>query len=106
MDYLPPLNAGRWHELHRTGQHEQLTDEWLAIWAFLERATFLTIEAEAQKLLEELNDFIARVTEVAEAGPPPPDAKTIRREVDARYVMDLDDGVMVNGAALWPLLDI
>ncbi len=60
---------------------------------------------EVQKLLEELNDFIGRVTEVAEKGPPPPDDKTTRREVDARYVMDLDDGVMVNSAALWPLLE-
>jgi hypothetical protein len=58
-----------------------------------------------QKLLEELNDFIAKVTEIAEQGPPPPDDKTTRREVDARYTMDLDDGVMVNSAALWPLLE-
>jgi hypothetical protein len=60
---------------------------------------------EVQKLLEELNDFIAKVTEIAEHGPPPPDDKTPRREVDARYAMDLDDGVMVNSAALWPLLE-
>jgi len=60
---------------------------------------------EVQKLLEELNDFIAKVTEIAEKGPPPPDDKTTKREVDARYVMDLDDGVMVNSAALWPLLE-
>jgi len=61
--------------------------------------------ADVQKLLEELNDFIAKVTEIAEVGPPPPDDKTPRREVDARYTMDLDDGVMVNSAALWPLLE-
>ncbi len=60
---------------------------------------------EVQKLLEELNDFISKVTEVAEKGSPPPDDKTTKREVDARYVMDLDDGVMVNSAALWPLLE-
>jgi hypothetical protein len=30
--------------------------------------------------------------------------KKPEREVDARYVPDLDDGVMVNAAALWPLL--
>jgi len=53
---------------------------------------------EAKSLLEELNDFIAKV-------PPPPDNKTCLREVDTRYVMDLDDGVMVNSAALWPLLE-
>lgn len=60
---------------------------------------------EVQKLLEELNDFIGKVSEIAEKGPPPPDDKTPKREVDARYVMDLDDGVMVNSAALWPLLE-
>jgi hypothetical protein len=60
---------------------------------------------EVQKLLEELNDFIGKVTEIAEHGPPPPDDKTTRREVDARYQLDLDDGVMVNSAALWPLLE-
>src|SRR5690606_14985261 len=27
------------------------------------------------------------------------------REVDARYLPDLDDGVMINSAALWPLLE-
>lgn len=60
---------------------------------------------EVQKLLEELNDFIAKVTDIAEQGPPPLDSKTPAREVDARYAMDLDDGVMVNSAALWPLLE-
>ncbi|AUX37614.1 MULTISPECIES: Eco57I restriction-modification methylase domain-containing protein [Sorangium] len=60
---------------------------------------------EVQKLLEELDEFIASVTEIAEKGPPPPDDKTTRREVDARYEMDLDDGVLVNSAALWPLLE-
>jgi hypothetical protein len=58
---------------------------------------------EVQKLLEELHDFIAKVTQIAERGPPPPDDKTTPREADARFVMDLDDGVMVNSAALWPL---
>lgn len=60
---------------------------------------------KVQKLLEELNDFIAKVTEITEKGPPPPDEKTPKRDVDARYVMDPDDGVMVNSAALWPLLE-
>lgn len=60
---------------------------------------------EVQKLLEELEDFIAKVTDLAEKGPPPPDDKTKPREKDARFVMDLDDGVMVNSAALWPLLE-
>ncbi|MGH7270247.1 MAG: hypothetical protein ACREJ3_07420 [Polyangiaceae bacterium] len=56
-------------------------------------------------LLDELNDFIAKVTETAERGPARPDEETRAREVDARFEMILDDGVMVNGAALWPLLD-
>ena len=60
---------------------------------------------EVQKVLEELNDFIAKVTDIAEKGPPPSDERTEKREVDARYVMDLDDGVMVNSAGLWPLLE-
>ncbi|MBI4818896.1 MAG: BREX-6 system adenine-specific DNA-methyltransferase PglX [Deltaproteobacteria bacterium] len=61
--------------------------------------------AESQKLLEELSDFIDKVTVVADQGPPPPDDKTPKREVDAKYVMDLDDGVMVNSSALWTLLE-
>ncbi|MBK8256774.1 MAG: SAM-dependent methyltransferase [Polyangiaceae bacterium] len=61
--------------------------------------------AEVQKLLEELNEFAAMVTQIAEKGPPAPDGKTHEREVDAPYQMDLDDGILVNSAALWPLLD-
>ena len=60
--------------------------------------------ADVQKLLEELTTFVAAVSDIAEKGPPPPDPKTRARETDARFVMDLDDGVMVNSAALWPLL--
>ncbi len=61
--------------------------------------------AEVQKVLEELNEFIAAITELAEKGPPPSDAKTAKREVDARFDIDLDDGVLVNTAAMWSLLD-
>jgi hypothetical protein len=61
--------------------------------------------AEAQGLLEELNAFIDRVAEIADHGPPPSDEKTKKREVDIRFAMDLNDGVMVNSAALWPLLE-
>lgn len=57
------------------------------------------------KWKEELEDFIANVEQCAEKGPPPPDDKTPAREVDARYAPDLDDGVMINSAALWPLLE-
>jgi len=58
-----------------------------------------------QRWREELAGFIAAVEECAEKGPPPTDAKCPQREVDARYVPDLDDGVMINSAALWPLLE-
>jgi hypothetical protein len=61
--------------------------------------------AEVQKLFDELADFIGRVTQLAECGPTPTDSKTPQREVDAPFVMNLNDGVVVNSAALWPLLD-
>ena len=61
--------------------------------------------SDVQKLLVELNEFIARVTEVAEKGPPRPAGDVREREADARYAMSLDDGVMVNSAALWSLLE-
>ena len=54
---------------------------------------------------EELAEFVELVTQCAEKGPPPTDAKCPAREVDARYIPDLDDGVMINSAALWPLLE-
>ncbi len=53
----------------------------------------------------ELEAFIALVEQCAERGPPPTDAKCPAREVDARYAPNLDDGVMINSAALWPLLE-
>ena len=54
---------------------------------------------------DELADFMAAVEQCAEHGPPPADPKSLPRECDARYVPDLDDGVMINSAALWPLLE-
>ena len=60
--------------------------------------------AEIQKQLIELLDFVGALRQVAEKGPPPVDASTPPREADAPFEMDLDDGVMVNAAALWPLL--
>jgi hypothetical protein len=54
---------------------------------------------------DELAEFVAVVEQCAEKGPPPTDAKCLPREVDARYAPDLDDGVMINSAALWPLLE-
>ena len=64
--------------------------------------------AEISNLVRELNTFIDEVTTVGQHGPSSPDDLAARqggREVDARFEMDLDDGVMVNSAALWPLLE-
>jgi len=59
---------------------------------------------KVQKWREELLRFIAAVEQCAEKGPLPTDAKCPARNADAGYVPDLDDGVMINSAALWPLL--
>lgn len=61
--------------------------------------------AVVQKAQAELVPFMKDVEECSERGPPPTDAKCTPRERDARYVPDLDDGVMINSAALWPLLE-
>lgn len=61
--------------------------------------------ARVQQLAEELDAFIARVRACAGEGPPLAEDGEPRREQDARFEMDLDDGVMVNAAGLWPLLD-
>ena len=60
--------------------------------------------ASAKRLRDELADFIAAVTQCNERGAPPTDAACTVREQDAKFVMDLDDGVMINSAALCPLL--
>jgi hypothetical protein len=57
-----------------------------------------------KKLRDELADFIAAVTQCAERGAPPTDSACPSRDADAPFRMDLDDGVMINSAALWPLL--
>lgn len=57
------------------------------------------------KAREELVDFIAAVEQCGDRGAPPTDAQCPPREQNARYVPDLDDGVMINAAALWPLLE-
>lgn len=56
-------------------------------------------------LLQELEAFIRLVQQCAEQGPPQAEPTDTPRETNARYAMNLDDGVMVNSAALWPLLD-
>jgi len=61
------------------------------------------------KARDELSDFIDAVVQCSNRGAPPTDNSTSAscppREQDARYAPDLDDGVMINSAALWPLLD-
>lgn len=54
---------------------------------------------------EELQEFISAVEQCAVHGAPPTDGRCPVREQDAVYVPDLDDGVMINSAALWPLLE-
>jgi hypothetical protein len=58
-----------------------------------------------KRLHDELTEFIATVTECAERGAPPTDSSCPPRADDAKFQMDLDDGVMINSAALWPLLE-
>lgn len=57
------------------------------------------------KARSELHEFIANVEQCADRGAPPTDGKCPAREQDVRYAPDLDDGVMINSAALWPLLE-
>jgi hypothetical protein len=60
---------------------------------------------QVDKWLDELDAFVKLVEQCAEKGPPPTDGKCKPRDRDARYEMELDDGVMINAAALWPLLE-
>jgi hypothetical protein len=60
--------------------------------------------ATTKKLRDELFDFIQNISAIAERGAPPTDPKCPPRNADAPFRMDLDDGVMINSAALWPLL--
>jgi hypothetical protein len=57
------------------------------------------------KARSELQEFIAAVERCADRGAPPTDGKCPARAQDARYATELDDGVMINSASLWPLLD-
>jgi Eco57I restriction endonuclease. len=54
---------------------------------------------------EELQEFISAVEQCADHGAPPTDGRCPARDQDAIYAPDLDDGVMINSAALWPLLE-
>ena len=57
------------------------------------------------KTRDELQAFIADVEQCADRGAPPTDNKCPPHERYARYAPDLDDGVMINSAGLWPLLE-
>ena len=59
---------------------------------------------EVLKARDELKYFIADMEQCADRGAPPTDAQCTPRERDARYAPDLNDGVIVNASALWPLL--
>ena len=61
--------------------------------------------ATAKLALDELAGFAKVISECAERGAPPTDAACPARKADATFHMDLDDGVMINSAALWPLLE-
>ncbi len=64
--------------------------------------------ARVLKARDELNAFIALVEQCDDRGAPPTDSSSAKcppREQPARYAPNLDDGVMINAAALWPLLD-
>lgn len=54
---------------------------------------------------EELQTFIEAVQQCADHGPPATDGRCPERDHDSPYEPDLDDGVMINSAAIWPLLD-
>ncbi|AFY97120.1 putative N6-adenine-specific DNA methylase (plasmid) [Chamaesiphon minutus PCC 6605] len=60
--------------------------------------------SKISQLATELKTFADLVQQVAEQGAPPAEPSDPPRETDARFSLDLDDGVMVNSAALWPLL--
>lgn len=59
----------------------------------------------SKRLLDELTEFIAAVAQYASLWAPPIEAKCPKRVADATFHMDWEDGVMINSAALWPLLD-
>ncbi|QED28437.1 BREX-6 system adenine-specific DNA-methyltransferase PglX [Microvenator marinus] len=73
-----------------------------------DKKTASAAEKEFDRLTKaktELEEFIQNVEACAERGAPPTDAKCPEREIDAVYDPTLDDGVMINSAALWPLLE-
>ena len=61
--------------------------------------------ATVQALHSELQAFINLVQQCAEQGAPAANPKDTPRQANTRFQLDLDDGVMINSAALWCLLD-
>ena len=109
------INIHRWTEQtlrilladHLHPALSRLEGELSDLRAALDGASARTAEKRYERVFrvrEELAAFIAAVEQCADRGAPT-DPKCPPREVDARYVPDLDDGVMINSAALWPLLE-
>ncbi|WP_437909612.1 BREX-6 system adenine-specific DNA-methyltransferase PglX [Sorangium sp. So ce327] len=96
-DHLHPLLRKLDGEIADLSQARASTDKKTAIAAEKQYAT-------VKRLRDELADFIEAVTQCAERGAPPTDPACPPRAADATFRMDLDDGVMINSAALWPLL--
>ena len=96
-DHLTPVLRQLDAEIHDANTARASSDKKAAIAA---GKTYDT----ARRLRDELADFVASVSQCAERGAPPTDASCPTREVAAPFSMDLDDGVMINSAALWPLL--
>ena len=97
-DHLVPTQARLQGELNDLRAARDGADEKAARQAEKQYARVL-------KAKDELSDFIAAVEACADQGPPPTGPKCPPRAQDARYTPDLDDGVMINSAALWPLLE-
>ncbi|MGK3963932.1 BREX-6 system adenine-specific DNA-methyltransferase PglX [Sorangium sp. So ce1667] len=96
-DHLHPLLRKLDGEIADLSQARASSDKKTAIAAEKQYAT-------VKRLRDELADFIDAVTQCAERGAPPTDPACPPRAADATFRMDLDDGVMINSAALWPLL--
>ncbi|MBD2365303.1 BREX-6 system adenine-specific DNA-methyltransferase PglX [Anabaena minutissima FACHB-250] len=58
-----------------------------------------------QQQQTELKTLIDNVRQCAEQGAPPANPKDTPRQANTRFHLNLDDGVMINTAALWPLLE-
>lgn len=98
--YLPLSSRRRavvvWVALHRF--YDGLLDD-LCARELVPRLAELDAAARA-----ELEAMIANARSLAAVGPPAADDGP-PREVDAALALDLEDGVLLNAAALWPLLE-